>query len=81
MQFANVLKDTLVTHLWDVLQDQSNQLLKNPLIPAIHRLVGLIQTALLDMEILLAVLVNQDMLVCLQIADQNVLPIQNVQAI
>jgi hypothetical protein len=51
------------------------------LILAIHHLVDLIQTAMLDTEILLDVLVNQDMLVCLQIADQNALPIRNVQAI
>ena len=82
MLFANVLMDTLVIHLSDVLQDQSsNQSLRNQLTLAIPHLVDHMRIVLSDTETLLDVLANQDTLECRPIVGLNVSSMQTVPVI
>ena len=82
MLFANVLMDTLVIHLSDVLQDLSSNLsLRNQSTLAIPHLVDLMRIVLSDMETLLDVLANQDTLECRPIVGLNVSSMQTVPVI
>ena len=79
MLFANVLMDTLVIHLSDVLQDLSSNLsLRNQSTLAIPHLVDLMRIVLSDMETPLDVLANQDTLECRPIVGLNVFSIRIV---